>query len=530
MTDAAFPDIQTEGSHLDPDVSIQGYTYDKIMEYCTAVYTLGLITELAGTTDEQKAAQAAVKNALKGVAEAATGYAEAAALALDDNTIPFLGAAYLTANRLAMGGAQSVAEFFDHDLGFKEHTSNLDRMIRDSVAVDVNQVSQASIWAKTNLESITKDTWLPDYTADTSFEQRKIAETQEIVETRQAKVEQVLDSLWKAVKEVATKRYNQFISDWAVGGLEYALGTLGVDAAFLAIETMIGVAVGLVTGGAGAVALKLVVKLGEKSAKMARVITVAIKLADAPDNRTGSFKVSENSVVEHAKKNKAFGDDLGGTPNTAHSAKHESGGPDSGKSKDGTEEEREDEDEEPKGRKKPLSEEHRKKLEDEQQKMFDETTGNPDSPHYVSKRKRSPVLTSVIDPATGEVYHGTNGGLPGDIKSKDLPSNLHPVLQKRVNNYTKALEENDTRKRFPDTNDPVNGDPGHHSEIWALNQALNARKELGMPVNESTLDELFLSNRSLEKKTFGKHKKKCPDCEEITKGADDVTGNINFRD
>ncbi|KZL14839.1 YwqJ-related putative deaminase [Pseudovibrio sp. Ad37] len=192
--------------------------------------------------------------------------------------------------------------------------------------------------------------------------------------------------------------------------------------------------------------------------------------------------------------------------------------------------EREDEDEEPKGRKKPLSEEHRKKLEDEQQKMFDETTGNPDSPHYVSKKKRSPVLTSVIDPATGKVYHGTNGGLPGTPKVDGLPDDLHPVLQDRIDKYNKSLADNDTRERFRSNKEPVNGKPGHHSEIWALNQALNARKELGMPVNEGTLNELFLSNRSLEKNTFGKHKKKCPDCEEITKGTDDVTANINFRD
>ena len=71
MSEAAFPDVQTAGFHTDPEVSIQGYTYEKLLEYWTMIYTLGLLAGAAGEKAEQEAARQAVFDALEGVAEAA---------------------------------------------------------------------------------------------------------------------------------------------------------------------------------------------------------------------------------------------------------------------------------------------------------------------------------------------------------------------------------------------------------------------------------------------------------------------------
>jgi hypothetical protein len=60
-------------------------------------------------------------------------------------------------------------------------------------------------------------------------------------------------------RAVALRRYNQFLADIEAGDWEYALGTLAIDGAFIALEIAIGVGLGVVTGGVGAVALRVAV-------------------------------------------------------------------------------------------------------------------------------------------------------------------------------------------------------------------------------------------------------------------------------
>ncbi|MDQ0086111.1 YD repeat-containing protein [Variovorax boronicumulans] len=134
------------------------------------------------------------------------------------------------------------------------------------------------------------------------------------------------------------------------------------------------------------------------------------------------------------------------------------------------------------------------------------TQGSPD---YLSRSQRGPVLTGVMDSQTGEIYWGTN--------QIAVPSNLNPVLQNRLDNYL-ATTAGDTPLRA--------GIPGTHSEVGALNNALNAREALtGVPVTEADLPSFLLSNRSLIGQTrVTGIPPRCLNCFSITNGVTVVGG------
>ena len=324
---AAYPDAQPRGFHTDPDVSIQNYTYEKLLEYWSMVYTLGLLAGVVGSAEEQNAAKDAVYAALEGAVEETIGLLDAAATAADDYTPPGVGVAVLGSRRGGLWAAQSVGRFFGKDFGFDDDIENLDRSIRDSVAVDVNQTSQVIKGGKAALESLSKSTGWFDYKADTAQEDRAIAATQGVVNARQAQINAAFSKIWNALKESALARYNQFLSDWEKGGASYAFGTLGVDGAFLALEIAIAAAAGVITGGAGAIALKVAVSIGKRVGGAARKIVVALKRAGGNVGKTGRIPLSEEKVVEHAKKHDGFGDDHAGLPRSNHENNKDPGGP-----------------------------------------------------------------------------------------------------------------------------------------------------------------------------------------------------------
>ncbi|CDZ32524.1 Hypothetical protein NGAL_HAMBI1145_12950 [Neorhizobium galegae bv. officinalis] len=327
---AAYPDAQPRGFHTDPDVSIQNYTYEKLLEYWSMVYTLGLLAGVVGTAEEQRAAKDAVYAALEGAVEEAIGLLDAAATAADDYTPPGAGAAVLGSRRGGLWAAQKVGRFFGQDFGFDDDIENLDRRIRDSVAVDVNQTSQVIKGGKAALESLSKSTGWFDYKAATTQEDRMIAATQSVVNARRTQINAAFSKIWNALKESALARYNQFLSDWKKGGASYAFGTLGVDGAFLALEVAIAAAAGAVTGGAGAIALKVAVSVGKRVGSAARRIVVMLKRAGGNVGKTGRIPLSEEEVVEHAKKHDGFGDDHAGLPRSNHENNKDPGGPDAG--------------------------------------------------------------------------------------------------------------------------------------------------------------------------------------------------------
>lgn len=173
------------------------------------------------------------------------------------------------------------------------------------------------------------------------------------------------------------------------------------------------------------------------------------------------------------------------------------------------------------GHRRRLDPKIRQKFEDEQNTMVQKTKSS------LGDNKRGPVLTSVIDPETGRVFHGINGGvLPSERILGSLPGDLAPVLSSRVDGYMKTVEAGTGGRRYCTDGTAIDGTPGHHSEMWALDQALKARREAGLPVDERTLNDLFLSNKRLTGSDAGKSIVRCPDCSAITRDVNDVSGDI----
>lgn len=118
----------------------------------------------------------------------------------------------------------------------------------------------------------------------------------------------------------------------------------------------------------------------------------------------------------------------------------------------------------------------------------------------LSLKERGPVLSGVLDTRTGRTFFGLNQDAP--------PLNLHPLLKKRLADYL---------KKTGGVTPPRAGEPGSHSEIVALNQALFEREAaLGRPVQPQELSEFVLHNRSLRgpRKLEGVPPP-CPNCEAI---------------
>ncbi len=325
---AQYPDIRPVGSHTHPDTDLQKYTYDKLLAYWSMVYTLGLLGGVLGTEDEQKAARSAVMGALEGAVKETVGLIEAANIAYDDYTPPGLGAGRLWLRRGGLMAAQNVGKFFGADAGFEDDIENLDRKIRDSVAVDVNQTSQIIKGGKVALEWLGHKTGVYDYKPDTTLEDRNIAATQATVNARQAEINAALSKVWNTLKDTALARYRQFISDWEKGGPDYAFGTLGIDGAFLALEIAISSAAAAFTAGAGAVVFKVAVEIGKKIDGASRKIVIVLKRAGGNVGKTARIELSEAKVVDHAKAYKGFGDDHAGLPKSNHENVKNPGGPD----------------------------------------------------------------------------------------------------------------------------------------------------------------------------------------------------------
>ena len=132
------------------------------------------------------------------------------------------------------------------------------------------------------------------------------------------------------------------------------------------------------------------------------------------------------------------------------------------------------------------------------------------SPRYLSNSQRGPVLSGVMDPQTGDIFYGLNQG--------KVPSDLHPLLQQRLDNYLEATNGAT----------PVRaGVPGSHSEIMALDQAIKAREaRLGITATETDISDFLLHNRSLigERRAIG-IPPRCANCAAITDGINVIGGN-----
>lgn len=112
-----------------------------------------------------------------------------------------------------------------------------------------------------------------------------------------------------------------------------------------------------------------------------------------------------------------------------------------------------------------------------------------------------------------------------------MPKDLHPVLQKRLDDAKTDTDWfNSRRKRGDGENAPfIDGDMksfGNHAEVWAVNDALKDRVAKNLPVTEATLDNLLMDVRRTKEftgpggGTVGSHFKRCADCSRLTSGVD----------
>jgi len=128
---------------------------------------------------------------------------------------------------------------------------------------------------------------------------------------------------------------------------------------------------------------------------------------------------------------------------------------------------------------------------------------------FTSSSGRGPVLTVLIDRKTGEFFYGQN--------RDEIPPDLHQTLRKLVNKRLGAKKDWEGQVRHI-------GLPGRHSEIYALNAALLARENNGIPICD--LSEFALYNirtRDYENAKTGEPIIRCANCEAITEGVLDLS-------
>jgi YwqJ-like deaminase len=111
-----------------------------------------------------------------------------------------------------------------------------------------------------------------------------------------------------------------------------------------------------------------------------------------------------------------------------------------------------------------------------------------------SNKVRGPVLSGALDTKTGQIFYGQN--------EADVPGNLHPEIQA-------ALAD------FKGPGAPLKGQPGSHSEVYAVNEGLHARQG-------AKISDFLLFSVRLQRKRLGEQILKCPNCAQILKGASDL--------
>jgi RHS repeat-associated protein len=123
-------------------------------------------------------------------------------------------------------------------------------------------------------------------------------------------------------------------------------------------------------------------------------------------------------------------------------------------------------------------------------------------------RKVDKVVAGVTDLRTGQSFFALN--------AEGLPTNLHPILQARV----QALLKNPQHFTMA----------GSHAEVHALNQALWARTNAGMKVTEANLGEFVLDTAWLSGSGKGfmvplQPAPRCGNCAGVTEGVINMAGD-----
>ena len=92
------------------------------------------------------------------------------------------------------------------------------------------------------------------------------------------------------------------------------------------------------------------------------------------------------------------------------------------------------------------------------------------------------------------------------------------ITKKIVNDYQNKLKQGEINHEGK----IVDRREAAHSEIRALDDAIKARREAGIPVDENSIKDMYLHNRDLQKNAIQNNggippiKDRCPHCEILT--------------
>ncbi|MFB4285336.1 hypothetical protein ACBJ59_59485 [Nonomuraea sp. MTCD27] len=128
----------------------------------------------------------------------------------------------------------------------------------------------------------------------------------------------------------------------------------------------------------------------------------------------------------------------------------------------------------------------------------------------------------AFDRRTGLLFEADNGTI-----AHNIPTDLHPTLQRRVGELQDYADRNPTAYTYRDGTQgglPHPDTLGTHSEVVATNKALWAREAIGAPTSEAHLSEIVIDNRRLFGGGAGSPAPCCPNCTAILGPIDSIPG------
>ncbi|WP_109078396.1 PAAR domain-containing protein [Aggregatibacter kilianii] len=145
----------------------------------------------------------------------------------------------------------------------------------------------------------------------------------------------------------------------------------------------------------------------------------------------------------------------------------------------------------------------------------------------VSAKERGPCLSGVYDPATGETFYAQNfkNNATGDrayeawLNGSPETGGADPIIKESVAQYEAKIASGEITP-----SDMADRRTAAHSEIRALDQAIKARRERGIPVDASSISEMDLYNVDLQNAAIRNNggmpppKPRCEHCQRITDG------------
>lgn len=148
-----------------------------------------------------------------------------------------------------------------------------------------------------------------------------------------------------------------------------------------------------------------------------------------------------------------------------------------------------------------------------------------------SKTSAGPCLSIIYDPVVQQLYYGQNYKSGNSAQTRayeewlngNTDESADVIIKNRIQAYITDIEAGNVA--LPEGHDAR---LAAHSEVRALDQALKARRARDMPVNDSTLGEMYLYNINLTRLfERGKiaPKNRCENCARITAGIQTVGHN-----